>query len=344
MDDPVDASKAYADKARLTDIAVWIDTVFLNRTNDPDSPLILIMQRIAENDPSAHLLELKLPKTVHLNLPAEHVPSASFTTPVINRKTGYPWIDPRKEGELLHPTRFDAAAADVKKKDALTWSAQYQQDPTPATGTIFKATDFRLWSWEADERRGVVKLPDSFDYKVISADFNNLKQHKARRNTDFACVDVWGALGRDRYLLEQYRQKMGVAASVQLMLDLIRRTEGLRKVLIERAANGLTVISTSRVELGFAADDDSFIKAVTVQGESKIQRAEAANVIVSDESRWVYIGDPEQYGDMYWWLQEITGFPGRTRDDRVDTMTMALNEMEKMSPAPVWSMSLGRTH
>jgi phage terminase large subunit-like protein len=46
-------------------------------------------------------------------------------------------------------------------------------------------------------------------------------------------------------------------------------------------------------------------------------------------------------GEVGYWLQEVCGFPARTRDDRVDTMTMALIQMEKINISPVWSMSLG---
>jgi len=339
MDDPVDASKAYADKSRITDINVWIDRAFLNRTNDPDSPLVLIMQRIAENDPSAHLLELGLPKTAHVCLPAEQDPKRVFVSPVIRRETAQPWTDPRAEGELLHPERFGADDAAAKKKDEFTWVSQYQQDPTPAGGNIFQLDDFRYWSHDGDPERNVIKLEDTFDYKVITGDFNNLKFGRGKKNTDFACIDLWAARGLDRFLLLQIRQKLNVAASIHALIDLIDRTDGLHGVFLEKAANGPSVIAGLKAHYGLEPNDESFIRGISVQGESKIQRAEAANRVVT-EGR-VYIPDPQENGEVGYWLQEVCGFPARTRDDRVDTMTMALIQMEKINISPVWSLSLG---
>ncbi len=190
----------------------------------------------------------------------------------------------------------------------------------------------------------MVKIPDAFDYLVITGDFNNLKFGKGKRNTDFACIDLWGAVGLDRFLITQIRQKLNVAASIQALIRLIDQTQGLHGVYLEKAANGPSVIAGVRAHYGLEPNDETFIHAVSVQGESKIQRAEAANRVVS-EGR-VFIPDPQENGESYYWLQEICGFPARTRDDRVDTMTMALIQMEKINISPVWSMSLGggKTH
>jgi phage terminase large subunit-like protein len=53
----------------------------------------------------------------------------------------------------------------------------------------------------------------------------------------------------------------------------------------------------------------------------------------------VVIPDEMEYGDFTYWLTEVCGFPGPKRDDRVDTMTMALDEMER-ADFTVWSGAL----
>ena len=112
------------------------------------------------------------------------------------------------------------------------------------------------------------------------------------------------------------------------------------KVYIERSANGPSVISAVKAELGLPDKDNSYVVSVSVQGESKTQRAVAASPIV--EAGRVYLPHPALYGETRYILMEYCGFPGRRRDDRVDTKTMALLELEKDQGQQVWTVSMKR--
>jgi predicted phage terminase large subunit-like protein len=341
LDDPLDAQKAYDDKEEIPKVAEWLDSTFLKRRNDQNSPLILIMQRLNQADPTGFLKEKGHQKTVHLVLPNEYRPEIFLDTGVIRRSTGKPWEDPRtKEGELLAPALLDEAGTAEERVNEYIYQAQYQQDPMPAGGSIFHRDDFRVWALEGSEaakRRGVPLLPEKFDRIVLSIDPNNLKKMKATRNTDYAVLDVWGAVGRDRYLIRQVREKLGLGATIQLCMKAIRDYKPW-KVYIERSANGPSVISAIKAELGLPDKDRSYVVDVSVQGESKQQRAVAASPII--EAGRVYVPDPDEYAEMGYWFAEICGFPGRRRDDRVDTMTMALLELEKDQGSQVWTIDL----
>jgi predicted phage terminase large subunit-like protein len=345
LDDPLDAQKAYDDKSSIDKTNDWIDSVFLKRRNTQASPLILIMQRLNERDPTGYLLEKNHPNTVHLSLPNEYHKDVVIDTGVIRRATGKPWADPReREGELLCPAILNDAGTAEERENEIIYSAQYQQDPMPAGGTIFIRENFKRWvhpGTKGAEERGAVELParKDFDRVVLSLDPNNLKAVKATRNTDYAVLDVWGALGRDRYLIRQIREKLGVGATIQLCLRAIEEHQP-DKVYIERSANGPSVISAVKAELGLPDKDTSYVVSVSVQGESKTQRATAATPII--DSGRVYVPDPDEYGEMAYWFMEVCGFPGRRRDDRVDTMTMALLELEKDQGQQVWTMSMKR--
>ena len=341
LDDPLDALKAYDDKNEIVQTNDWIDTTFLKRRNNQNSPLILIMQRLNQNDPTGHLLAKNHPNTVHLVLPNEYRPDIVLDTGVLNRRTGEPWKDPRtSEGELLAPAILDQQGTHEERENEIIYQAQYQQDPMPAGGTIFRRDDFGRWAreeWKESIARGAVVLPDDFDRIVLSIDPNNLKAIKATRNTDYAVIDVWGAKDRDRYLIRQIREKLGVGATIQTTMRAIEEYRPDR-VYIEKSANGPSVISAVKAELGLPDKDRTYVVDVSVQGESKTQRAVAASPIV--EAGRVYIPDWEEHGEMEYWLAEICGFPGRRRDDRVDTMTMALLELEKDAGAQVWTVSM----
>lgn len=104
-----------------------------NRVNDLiKSAIVVIMQRLHEEDVSGIILELGLPY-VHLCLPMEFEPERACTTR---------WFtDPRtQDGELLFPALFPAEAlVDLKKAQGdYGWNGQYQQRPSPREGGLFK--------------------------------------------------------------------------------------------------------------------------------------------------------------------------------------------------------------
>jgi predicted phage terminase large subunit-like protein len=319
-------------------VNTWLKDVLLKRRilGRPDC-LCLIQQRIAENDASGFLLERrKKPKTVHLMLPNEFDPPRSFHSIVTNKETGKPWEDWRtEEGELLCPQLLNREETDREKEDPATYSAQYQQDPTPASGIIFLRSMFKRWSFEPQPNHPewpTYELPAKFDYSIVSCDPNNLKdEHKNTDNTDYCPIQLWGVLGQNIYLRTEQRQKLSVGAAVNAIIEFLDHHNDISEVLIEKSASGPTMIGTLRALRGLAHEVDlpeeyQFFRPWTVQGESKPQRARGVVSIVADGR--VFIPNEQEFGEMEYWLAEITGFPRRRRDDRVDCMTQALKFIE----------------
>jgi len=318
LDDPLDASKATTEKAKIAEVNFWRDTVFSTRTNSPDSREILIMQRLHEQDMTGHLLSKDAAEWFHLCLPMEYDPKRTFISP-IGRE------DPRTEdGELLFPAFVGARRIRQIKDDIgeSAYSAQYQQQPVPEQGNVFQRQWFRFWAPGA--------LP-ALEALVVSADFNRLEKPKHTKDTDYAVLQLWGTHGRDRYLLREIRQKLGLGASIEVVRELYQHHPEIYRTLIERSANGPSVIAAVQAEL-------EGIEGVSVQGETKVQRAGAVAPIA--EQGRVYLPDPAQYAWVEHWLDEVCGFPGRRRDDRVDAFTMAMIWIEKNLAGGVFSFSL----
>jgi predicted phage terminase large subunit-like protein len=314
-------------------INYWAESIFLKRRVRPTSPLISIQQRIHEMDITAYLRERSGPKMVHLVLPNRYEGSRTFDTFVKNSKTGELWVDQRtQEDELLNPNILDeATTAQEIKADSATDSAQNQQNPVPDGGIIFKRDDFRYWSPEPQADRSVA-LPEKATI-FATADFNNLKETKRTKNTDFAIIQIWAMCSKNFYLVEEIRSRMNVVASINTCKQVFEKYGNrMTCMLIEAAANGPTVINSLRAIMGLAYEVNrkwkyQRVRDWKVQGETKIQRAEAVAYVV--ESARVFIPDPLEYGEMNFWLDEVCGFPNRRRDDRVDTLTMALAAGEK---------------
>ena len=130
LDDPhsVDDanSSAYLEAANTT-----FREALPSRVNNNDSAIIIIMQRLHENDVSAHALELGYD---HLVIPMRYEGES-------RSKTALGWTDPRTQhGELMFPERFSEQQV-VELEDSLleyATAGQLQQRPSPRAGGLIK--------------------------------------------------------------------------------------------------------------------------------------------------------------------------------------------------------------
>lgn len=133
IDDPHSVKTAESDAERKATTRNFREGA-VNRLNDQKrSAIVVVMQRLHEDDVSGTILRLKL-GYVHLMLPMEFDPVRRCVTEI-----GF--IDPREEeGELLDPVRFPRSEVDKLKK-AMTeyaYAGQYQERPVPREGGLFK--------------------------------------------------------------------------------------------------------------------------------------------------------------------------------------------------------------
>ena len=181
LDDPHSAQEAQSEALRETALE-WFDSTWSTRLNTPKlDVMIVIMQRLHENDVAGHILE-DIKGWEHLLIPAEY--------DGVRRKTSLGYYDPRKKkGELICPERFGRKEIDALKilLGLFGSSAQLQQDPTPPEGGILKPSYFDLWPQE----RG---LP-VFEYILQSYDC----AFTEKTTGDPTACTVWGRV----YLQEQ---------------------------------------------------------------------------------------------------------------------------------------------
>lgn len=327
----------------------WIEFTLLKRRANPRSPLVSFQQRIHQNDATAFLLSrANMQNTVHLVLPNRYTPARAFVSYLARASNGLPWTDQRtEEDELLNEAVQSKEDTERDRKNPALDEAQNQQNPTPEGGIIFTREMFRRWAHEANSNAiedwesepptfPTWPLPadDSWDFVFFTADFNNLKKQDPTKGTDYAVIQVWGVSEGNLYLIKEVREKVGVAASVVLVKDLIEQYDhNLARILIESKANGPTVINALRAVTDRAQEAElprkyQFIRDWNVQGETKEQRARACVHVA--EGGQVFIPWEGENGEIaQYWLPEVTGFPNRTRDDRVDCLTMALTYFDR---------------
>ncbi len=131
IDDPIDVLKATS-AAELKKATYWIDQQLSNRkvrSAKNVAVMILVMQRLHQEDPTALFLKRKLHK--HICLPAER--SEKISPPELRKyytKLG---------GRLLDPVRFShSVLKEEKQKGTYYYASQFMQDPVPLGGGMFK--------------------------------------------------------------------------------------------------------------------------------------------------------------------------------------------------------------
>lgn len=121
IDDPHKAGEANSDTMRQN-VIDWFSTTMESRKNSPDTPIIVIMQRLHENDLSGWLLDGgNGEEWGHLKIPA-----------VVDNESFWPEQFPVEEMK-----RLDEA-------NPYVFAGQYMQDPAPKDGGDFKPDNIEI--------------------------------------------------------------------------------------------------------------------------------------------------------------------------------------------------------
>lgn len=204
IDDPLKADDAYSAAAIKTANRQLLSTVKSRKAN-PDTPTILIMQRLGENDPTAFVMggnfpgiweSVVIPALItdeYVKALPQHI--ADMVISEQRDKDGRFSYWPYKEhlDELLALEAGSGKDADGNAVGKQVFSAQYMQAPKALGGNIIHGNDFRR-----------VKILPKIKYRNIYAD----TAQKTKERNDYSVFECWG-YGDDGkiYLLDLLRGK-----------------------------------------------------------------------------------------------------------------------------------------
>lgn len=296
IDDPIKPDEAMSETTRGK-VIKWYANTLSSRLNDKaKGAILLVMQRLHEEDLAGHLLESG--GWDHLSLPAiaetdEHVP------------LGGGRLYERCTGDALHPERENVTRLNALKAvmGSATFSAQYQQSPVPAEGLHVKREWFRRYR-EMPERQPGDLIVQSWDTATKDGVFN-----------DFSVCITALVQKRQIFVLDVFRDKLQFP-------DLLRRTTELARqweagvLLIEDAASGAQLIQMLR-------------RARPQFVPSPIPRRPETDKVTrfSAETARIEAGDLMLPADAPWladFERELLGFPNLRHDDQVDALTQLL--------------------
>jgi phage terminase large subunit-like protein len=317
VDDPLKAQDCDSEAA-LNSTNEWWDGTLSTRGNDPKTLVrIVIMQRLAENDLTGHILEKMKHEGAEqwevLCLPAEYEPKPYVST--------IGWEDPRSDkGDLLWPERYDKQSIQELKVNLGPRHAagQLQQRPAPAGGAIFH----REW-WESENRFHILsqRHKNAYVARWLSMD---TAFEKSETSAFTACV--WFDL-RPNYqvtVTNVVRERLEfpeLLAFTERQIGEADRDERLRGVIIENQASGKSLLQTLHRTL--VSPLREMVIAYDPQGSKKERQQRAA---VWCQKGCVLL--PQPHEACPWLLdfeEELYKVPASTYQDQADAFAQGVD-------------------
>jgi len=296
VDDPLKAEEAMSEPARRR-VIDWYGGTLVSRLNDKErGPIVVVMQRLHENDLGGHLLGQG--GWQHLDLPAIAVEDSVI--PIGGGK-----VFTRCQGEVLHAKRESQAVLERIKAEigSLMFSAQYQQRPVPLEGNLVKREWFRFYDQPPPPSPGDLVV-QSWDIAMMTGQAN-----------DFSVCTTWRMVKADYYLIDVFRGRLQYPELRRKIAGLVARY-GTETTLIEKAGPGLTLLQDLRSDLPIG-----MTRPIGVRPDgSKVERMVAQSAKI--EAGHVHLPKHADWLDSF--LLELLAFPHGRHDDQVDSVSQFL--------------------
>jgi predicted phage terminase large subunit-like protein len=333
VDDPLKPNDAFS-KAKLNEANRLLINTVKSRLANPDVPIILIMQRIAEEDPSGFVMagnlglnweKVIVPAVIDDDYVSKLEPKyQSLLTRDAEGRFSY-WPYKERIGDLLQMESGQAPDTMGGRMSRHVFSSQYQQAPRAIGGNIIKGEWFHRYT-----------ILPKIKYRRMYAD----TAQKTKERNDYSVLAVYG-LGDDNklYLLDQLRGKWEAPelenrtkafwakhSVVDPSLEWVKehpadeRWQGqLRKLLVEDKASGTGLIQ--KIKLlnqipieGIERHKDKLTRAMDAQGY-----LEAGMVCVPENAPFT--------SDFIEEAEAFTADDSHPFDDQLDPLFDAVQDM-----------------
>ena len=290
IDDPIAALAALSQKSR-DHVRDWYFNTLLSRLDDKQNgAIVLVMQRLHENDLAGVLLRGSDEWTV-LSLPA--IAEQDEQIPI-----GDGQFHVRHAGDVLHPERESRDVLESLRAQlgAETFAAQYQQQPMPPGGAMIK----RAWLCRYDQ------LPKSGQI-IQSWDVAN----KQGEENDYTVCTSWLVHENKYYLFDVLRGRFDFP-TLKTKVSEHAKLHKASRILIEDAGVGTALIQELKTAhfsvIPVRPEHDKKIRMFIHSG-----KFESGQVFFPNMAHW--LADLEA---------ELFAFPSGPHDDQVDSISQAL--------------------
>lgn len=319
LDDFLDPEQAESDAERETSLRQW-EKKFSNRLDDPlNDAIVCVEQRLHPKDFTARLLAEG--GYTHIVIPSDNYKKDPlfFSFPLSKRVVE---IAP---GAATFPERKPMSLVlQERARGQRTHDAQQRQNPSDDASAMFPEARWRFYS----SIDSVLTRIDPVSGEVEKLQWDDLIQSwdcafKGLESSDFVVGQVWGRLGANRYLLDQFREQVGVKGTIAAIEMMTEKWPRAHRKLVEDKANGPAVIELLSQKV-------PGLIAVNPEG-GKIVRARAVEPFSEARNLWAPSPDSQPWVKEF--LSRAQAFPNVDHDDEIDAMTQA-NIFFTSSPEP----------
>lgn len=221
----------------------------------------------------------------------------------------------RKIGEILWPEWFNADHFRPYKRNARTWSALFQQKPSPAQGTFFEKEWLRPYG-----SAHLVKTPPRDTLSIYAASDFAVSEDK----NDYTVHIVVGIdpMGR-MFLLDLWRKQAGPKEWIESFCNLVEKWRPLgwaqEKGQINLSVGPFLTQRLRKRRLWIARADFPSVAQKPIRAQSIRGRMDMDGLYVPVDEPW--------YADFE---KELLSFPASRNDDQVDALALIGQILDKM--------------
>jgi len=305
MDDPNNATEMESDQQRESVLA-WLDQMMPSRLNK-DGIEIVIQQRTHEEDVTGHLL--KRGGYLHLKIPMRYEGEPNPLPEI-----GY--ADPRSvDGELMWPAVYSAQRVDFmgRAMGSIARAAQFQQNPAPKGGAVFRMEFFRYFSIDRDwyiladplrEKR--IEIRRCLHFQTVDTASKIKQENDWTVCTTFALTEFG-----DLLVLDVSRARLEIPDQFAFVKKMRSKFPAVRFQAVEDKNSGTGLIQearrSSRPFKVLKADVDKKTRAIPVS-------------IAYENGKVYHLASASWLSDAE---HELLHFPVGAHDDIVDTISYA---------------------
>lgn len=292
IDDPLNPREAGSELARGA-ANKWISQTLPTRKIDKkNTPTIMIMQRLHEDDCSGYWLKNKA-DLKHICLPGE-----------VSNDVKPDELKERYTNGLFDIRRLDRSVLDSLKSDlgSYGYSGQIMQRPAPEEGGLIKKHYFPRFSMN-DELKG---LPRNFYSDTAYG----------KEGSDYSATACYSVLGGTIYLWKMWTVRLTFPDFIRSYISFLKSNQHTMqsRCYFEPKASGISIVQQLRNE----SIDGSRINLIEDEPpkDSKITRTMA--ILPMIESGGIKLLDSENWDSL---LTECAMFPNGEHDDQVDVIS-----------------------
>ncbi len=286
-----------ADAASATErrrVQHYYEETLYSRLNDKQfGPIIVIQQRLHEDDFAGYLIAKGNFSCMILKAIAEEDERFPLGRGrAYTRRRGEALFSARESVEVLHRTQREMGSA--------AFSAQYQQSPVSPEGNRVRIEWFGRYDGPIDRA----------DFQCVIQSWDTAL--RPDESCDYSVCTTWGLRDGKWYLLDVFRERLAFPDLKRAVVAQRQRWRADR-VLIEDAASGIPLVYQLRRERCDWVQNWAVSDSKEVRFEAQTAMIEAGEVFLPSDAPW-----------LAEFIHEVRAFPSGRHDDQVDSMVQFL--------------------